>query len=225
MVGPPSRSDLVRKHLSRAGYWQGPPGYWPTRILELHRDRLLWRVPAETRPSFHSFFSSCSSSTSTSTTDPSAEGEVDGIANAFYLRSAILHVHPTSGKKLTLRSPSGDVLRIEFADNAHRDEWATAMSVAIGQLEGDGLESPRLATTTSPITPISAEAVQRDGDAGNLTSLGELKAMFPDVEESLVLQVMHTCHGDASAAANELIQMMRERELGPLKECTVSAKS
>ena len=180
-------SGTVRKRFTPAGHSQRV-GVWPKRWLEVHPTRLVW-------------------------SEAVAPGGRPRSQGAMQLQlSATVMSNIANGKQLTYTTADGSALRIECATRAERDGLASAIRQAVGDLSVDLL--PTAPPQSGPEAqsgpePLPAWAVDGSGDS--------LNEAFPDVEWAVIVEALQACGGDAERAAERLLEMIRTRELGPLK--------
>ena len=118
--------------------------------------------------------------------------------------TSVVEAHATNPRKLKVVTEDGAVLRIECQSTAERDAWVEAISRAVA---------------AAPFAVVAGEPVENR--PGYSESISTLFDAFPDVELPIIHETLSACGGDAAAAFDHLLELMRTRELGPLKECVV----
>ena len=209
-------TSVVRKRLVRPGT-RAKPGAWAQRQLELHASplALLWFEPnARSEDTAAELWQRLPRGTLPLTAAARVEPHPGSAPN--HRRQLMVH-QGEGGDGSTCEHPSA-VLRVECATADERDAWVDAIGRAL---------TARAATATAAT----------DG------AVAALYEAFPDVETPLIAEVLHpnsnpnpnpnpnpnanpgahqvlqACGGDSVAALDRLLEMMRTRELGPLKEC------
>jgi len=121
--------------------------------------------------------------------------------------STLLEAVPSKPRQIRICNPtphaaaasSPVALTIECPSVANREAWQSAISQALRAL------------------PIGLAAAIRE----DRFDAAELYSIFPDVDESVVEEALRACGGDKHSAVERVIDMLRDRELGPPEECVV----